>query len=31
MNTNIKKSFKVIFNSNDKVAGSTNAKAQFLY
>ena len=29
MNTNIKKSFKVIFNSNDKVAGSTNAKAQF--
>ena len=29
MNTNIKKSFKVIFNSNDKVAGSTNANAQF--
>ncbi len=29
MNTNIKKSFKVIFNSNDKVAGSTNSKAQF--
>ena len=28
MNTNIKKSFKVIFNSNDKVAGSTNANAQ---
>ncbi len=29
MNTNIKKSFKVIFNSNDKVVGSTNSKAQF--
>ena len=29
MNTNIKKSFKVIFNSNDKVAGSTNSNAQF--
>ena len=25
----IKKSFKVIFNSNDKVAGSTNSNAQF--
>lgn len=29
MNTNIKKSFKVIFNSNDKVAGSTNSNAYF--
>ena len=29
MNTNIKKSFKVIFNSNDKVAESTNSNAQF--
>ena len=29
MNTNIKKSFKVIFNSNNKVVGSTNANAQF--
>jgi len=29
MNTNIKKSFKVIFNSNDKVAGSTNSNANY--
>ena len=29
MNTNIKKSFKVIFNSNDKVVSSTNSNAQF--
>lgn len=29
MNTNIKKSFKVIFNSNDKVASSTNSNAYF--
>ena len=29
MNTNIKKSFKVIFNSNDKVVDSTNSNAHF--
>jgi hypothetical protein len=29
MNTNIKKSFKVIFNSNNKVAGSTNSNAYY--
>ncbi len=31
MNTNIKKSFKVIFNSNDKVAGSTNSNAYYYF
>ncbi len=31
MNTNIKKSFKVIFNSNNKVAGSTNANANYYF
>ncbi len=31
MNTNIKKSFKVIFNSNNKVAGSTNSNAYYYF
>ena len=31
MNTNIKKSFKVIFNSNYKIAGSTNANANYYF